>query len=197
MNKEIDQELLIRAKKDDQKAWDWLILEFQKPIYNHIYRLTSNKEISTDLTQDTFIKAYKNRLNIKLDGNFKSWLYKIATHTAYDWFKKVKRGGELFIIDDDDNKFETIEAEMTYYRVEDDYSDLDIKLAMEKLKPAQETILNLFYRQGFSYQEISDILSIPLNTTKTNLLRAKKAFKEALTKKDGSTTEPNKRSSGK
>jgi RNA polymerase sigma-70 factor (ECF subfamily) len=168
---EIDKNIILRAKQGELKAFDFIVAFYQKAIYSHLYRLVNNPDDALDLMQDTFVKAYKNYKNIDPDKNFKSWLYKIATNTAYDWFKKQKRSPQTQEIEDA-TEFETIDANPSYYNIEK-INELDLDIALKSLKPNAENILRLYYQQGFTYAEIADILQIPLNTVKTNIARAK------------------------
>lgn len=169
----LDSKILIAAQKGNLKAFDIIVNFYQTAIYNHLYRLTGSKDDAADLTQDTFIKLYKTRERIRSEDNFRSYLYKIATNTAYDWLKKKKRHPEDLIIDNEDQDFETIEAKQSYYKVED-LELIGLDMAMAKIKPIYKSLLLLYYQQGFTYEEISGITGQPLNTIKVNLHRAKK-----------------------
>lgn len=171
-----EKELLILAKNENLEAFEKIIFLYEKPIYNYIYRLTGRREDAEDLTQKTFIKLYKSLKTINLDKNFKSWLYKIATNTAYDWFRKKKREVEL-LITEPEKYFETLEPEDTYYNIE---TGQELENALNKLKPIYKSVLLLFYKESLQYQEIAEALNIPLNTVKTHLYRAKEALKKEL-----------------
>lgn len=168
-NLEIDKNIILKVKKGELKAFDSIVSFYQKVIYNHIYRLVNNRDDALDLVQDTFIKVYKNRNNIDLEKNFKAWLYKIATNTAYDWLKKKQLKTEELTYK---TEFETIDQVRSYYNIEQ-LEILDLTEALRTLKPDSENILRLYYQQGFSYLEISEILNIPINTVKTKISRAK------------------------
>ena len=167
----IDKNLIVEVGNGNLKAFDFIVGFYQKAIYSHLYRLVNNSDDALDLVQDTFIKVYKNREKIDLDKNFKSWLYKIATNTAYDWLRKQKRLPQKQEIDET-IEFETTGSNLTYYDIEQANS-FDLTKAMQALKPSSENILRLYYQQGFTYVEISEILQMPLGTVKTNLARAK------------------------
>jgi len=172
-DQDIDKAILLDASRGDLKAFDALITFYQKAIFNHLYRLVNNSDDASDLAQDTFVKLFKTRERINVEANFKSYLYKIATNTAYDWLKKKKNHKEDLIIDDDNVNFETIEASRSYYKLEElDRVGLDI--ALEKIKLKSKNLLLLYYQQGFTYEEIDEITKQPLNTIKTGLYRAKK-----------------------
>jgi len=177
-NLDIDKNIILAAKQGELKAYDAIVLFYQKAIYSHLYRLVNNGDDALDLTQDTFIKVYKNRSNIDLNKNFKSWLYKIATNTAYDWLKKKRPKTEELT---DEAEFETIDQVPSYYNIEQ-LKILDLAEGLKSLKPDSENILRLYYQQGFSYQEISEILEIPINTTKTKISRAKAELIRKLNK---------------
>ena len=168
-NQEIDKNIILNVKKGELKAFDYIVSFYQKAIYSHLYRLVNNADDALDLVQDTFIKVYKNRANIDLDKNFKSWLYKIATNTAYDWLKKKRPKIEELTENTD---FETIDSIPSYYNIEQ-LKILDLVEALKTLKPDSENILRLYYQEGFTYLEISEILNIPINTVKTKISRAK------------------------
>ena len=90
-----DKKTLERLKKGQTKAFEEILSFYEKAIFNHLYRLSQNRDDAADLTQETFIKLYKNRKSVDLDKKFSSWLYKIATNCFYDWLRKKKRKPEL------------------------------------------------------------------------------------------------------
>ena len=173
----ISVEQLELAKKGDLKATSLLITTFEKAIFNHLYRLTGDKEDAADLTQDTFVKVYKKRHLIDPKQNIKSWIYKIATNTAYDWFSKNKSKNDISLSEDDN--LETIALNLPYYRIEQ-AEKMDLEAALDKLQPKYQNIIFLHYQQGFTYEEIAEIMHVPLGTVKTLLYRAKKALAEEL-----------------
>lgn len=172
-----EKELLNQARGGSIEAFEKILFLYEKPIYNYIYRLTRQKEDAEDLTQKTFIKLYKILKTINLEKSFKSWLYKIATNTTYDWFRKKKREAE-FLVPESDKYFETIDADEAYYDVVE-VGLLDKALA--EIKPIFRSVILLYYKDGLTYQEIADTLQIPINTVKTHLRRAKEELKNKLT----------------
>jgi len=168
---EIDDNLILSVKKESLKAFDVIVAYYQAAIYNHLYRLLGNSDDALDLTQDSFIKVYKNRAKIDTSKSFKAWLYKIATNTAYDWLKKQKRLPQTQELDVA-AEFETNEVDSSYYSIEQ-INNLDLENALKSLRPEYESVIRLYFQQGFSYVEISEILQTPLNTVKTNISRAK------------------------
>lgn len=172
-----DKETLEKLKTADLKAFEAVFSFYEKAIYGYIFGLVGQKEAAEDITQETFVKVWKSAGKINPEQNFKNWLYKIAGNTARDWLRAKGRRPELFIIDDEESNFETIDEDAAYLTIGD---ASDIKAAMEKIKPVHRACLLLFYYEGLGYEEIADILSLPLNTVKTHIRRAKNELKEKL-----------------
>lgn len=171
-----EKKLLIEAKGGSIEAFEKILFFYEKPIYNYIYRLVKQKQDAEDLTQATFIKLYKSLKSINLDKNFKSWLYKIATNTTYDWFRKKKREAEMLVTEPDEY-FETLEPDEAYYSTEDIQA---LDNALDKLKPIHKSVLLLFYKESLQYQEIAEALNLPINTVKTHIYRAKESLRHNL-----------------
>ena len=175
MSAQSRQECLRAVQKGDLEAFETLVVKYERPIFNYLYRVLGKKEDAEDVLQETFLKVYTHHRNIDPEQNFNAWLYRIATTTAYDFMRRNKQGRELFIIDDPENAFETIDEDDTYNRIETGY---DLEAALQKLKPVYRTALLLYYYEQFSYEDIARVLSVPLNTVKTYLSRAKQELKK-------------------
>lgn len=177
----LDSKFLARLKKGDIKAFEQVVFEYEKAIFGYVYHFINNRSDAEDITQIVFLKLYKNIGSIDLEKNFKSWLYRIATNTVYDWLRKKQRNPELLLIDDDESHFETIDEDSSYLTIE---ANLDLETAFKGLKDVYRNVIMLFYYEGFSYEEIAGILKLPLNTVKTYLRRAKEALKQELNKQN-------------
>ena len=177
--KNIDEQLLLKVKNGDLKAFDAMMLACEREIYGHLLRLSKNPDDAADLTQAVFVKVYKNRHLIETSSNFRAWLYKIASNTALDLFKKASYTKEKLIIDDPEYEVETNLEDDSYYIIEG-INKIDVETALSRLDQSRRQIILLYYFEEFSYQEISEILSIPINTVKTNLRRAKEALRREL-----------------
>lgn len=181
MPTKIDKDTLLQAKNGNLVAFEKILTFFEKPVLNYVYRTVGQKEDAEDLTQETFLKVYKNLKYIDMDSDFKAWIFTIATNTAYDWLRKKKGENELsldtegadFVV----NKQSTVKLANNIENME---TAFDISKLLENLRPVHRTVLNLFYYQGFTYIEISNIISIPLNTVKTHLSRAKNSLRKLL-----------------
>jgi len=176
-NKQLDDKILGQLKSGSSKAFETVLSFYEKAIFNHLYRLSQNREDAADLTQETFLKLYKNRKKIDLGKKFSAWLYRIATNCFYDLLRKRHRKPESLNSLDNYLESETYQQKAAYYHIEDRIADLE--LALNKLRPIQQTIIRMYY-QGFEYLEIAEILSLNINTVKTHLHRAKESLKKEL-----------------
>jgi RNA polymerase sigma-70 factor (ECF subfamily) len=172
-----DKELVEKVQSGDILAFEKLLFRYEKQIFFYILKFINQKENAQDITQETFIKVYRSLKTFDPEYKFKTWLYTIATNTAYDWLRKAKNNQEIFIIDDPDNNFETIDDRSSYKEIE--AKEL-LEKPMQNLKPAYKSALLLYYYDGMKYEEIAQILGVPLNTVKTYLLRAKAQLKKEI-----------------
>lgn len=174
----IPAETIERAKNGDLVAFEQIIFEFEKPLWNYLVRLSGSKDDAEDLIQDTFVKVYKHIKTIDGSRNIKSWIYTIATNTAYDYLRKKKRESLVEL----DEEHETSIDTKSYYSVsvEENIESKDVSAAIDRLDTLYKGPILLYYKDGFSYEEIADMLAIPINTLKTRLSRAKKQLATLL-----------------
>jgi RNA polymerase sigma-70 factor (ECF subfamily) len=170
----IDKDILIRARAGDLEAFESILSFYEKAIYNYCLKILKNPHNAADVAQETFIKVYTHRKNIDPEKNIKTWIFTIATNTAYDFLRAKKRKNEISL----DEGSETISSFKAYYPQEG-LKD-DVNKALEQINPEYKKVLLLFYQQGFQYQEIADILEMPMNTVKTHISRGKEQLKEIL-----------------
>jgi RNA polymerase sigma-70 factor (ECF subfamily) len=160
------------------RAFEVLLSLYEKQIFSYVLRLVRHREDAEDLTQTTFIKCHRSIAQVDPEKNVRAWVYRIATNVVHDWWRSRKHEPAWFDPAEDDGiAVETNEAADTYYSVEKRH-DLDI--ALSALKPMHRTVLLLYYQQGLSYQEIAESLTVPINTVKTHISRAKQALKKEL-----------------
>lgn len=172
----IDKDILIRAKAGDLGAFEYILSFYEKAVYNYCLRILKNTHNATDVAQDTFIKVYTHRKSIDPEKNIKTWIFTIATNTAYDLLRGKKRKPEISLDEND----ETNSNFETYYSKEEEGIVSDVEKALGQVNPEYKKVLLLFYQQGFQYQEIADILEMPINTVKTHISRGREQLKDKL-----------------
>ena len=181
-----DAKLAEKALAGDEVAFTELVKIYLKPVFNFLNRLVKNIQVAEDLTQETFIKTWKNLKSYDQKRSFKTWIFTIAKNTAYDYFKNKKTIPFAY--------FEDIEGNSFLENAEDDIADpgenMDFEISLKQLETAMEKIpghyreiLFLCYKEDFTLQEIAEILSEPYNTVKSRHSRAISNLKKCIASK--------------
>ncbi len=184
MTHDISQ-LIERALQGDQKAYTDIVARFREQIYHFIFRMVKDKAQAEDLTQETFIKAFRALASFNSNYAFSTWLYKIAANNCIDYFRKKKlattsidtpikaKDGELqrdFPDREQGPESELISKEQTN----------QIQSAIDSLPPKYKQAIMLRHSQDKSYEEISKELDIPLGTVKVRIFRAREMLKARM-----------------
>ena len=169
----------LKKMLDKPAQFEDIVTEYQRDLINFHYRFVNNRMEAEDLAQDTFIKAYKKFHTLQNPGKLKSWLFQIARNTVIDFFRKNKNR-EIAI----DNQIIENFAQTTTAEFQDKMANLEVSKELERcigqLIKEDRAIIKLLYYDGFSYKEISELLSINQNTLKSRLHRARKILLEAI-----------------
>ena len=147
------------------RAFDQLVKKYQSLVRRFFLNLTcGDNELSDDLAQDTFIKAYTNLASFKNLSNFSTWLYRIAYNVFYDYLRSRKDTADL----------DTREVDTHWNTSQDDVGQqIDIYQALATLKEMERTCITLFYMEDQSIEKIAGITGCPAGTVKSHLSRAK------------------------
>lgn len=174
MNK-TDQQLVDDFLRGNDESFEILVQQYLKPIYNFLYQFTQDRDSLDDLTQETFIKAWKGIEKFDKTKSFRIWLYVIAKNTAYDFLKKKKTIPFSSFEDEvGNNRLENISEEKPLPDEILARKDLekDLEKVLQKISDNYRIILIMRYKDDFSLQEISEILKLPYNTVKSQHARA-------------------------
>lgn len=187
-----DRELIERYKGGEPDIFPLLMKMYLKPIYHFAFHFTHEEASAEDITQETFIKIWKNLDRFDLEKNFKTWVFAIAKNTAYDYLKKKKAlPFSSFENDEGENPIEAIDDENLLPDALLEKKEIAIMLtrALAHVSLNNRAILTLKYLEEFSLEEIAEILNEPYNTIKSRHGRALKSLKEAILKNDASEKE--------
>lgn len=165
-----DAQLVKETILGKQGSFDELVHRYTHPIYNFSYRLTGNTQTAEDITQETFIKVWKNINRYNSNHSFKSWIFTIARNTITDHLRKKKTipfsnlsSHEEFAFEDSLPDEEILPPDI-FAKIED--RKLLEKL-LEKVPEEYKTVLILHYQEGLTFEEIGTILKKPSNTVKS------------------------------
>ncbi len=178
--------LVEQSRDGNVDAFEDLIKDYKKTAYNIALRVLRNVEDAEDASQEALIKVYKNIQNFNMQSSFKSWMYRIVVNTCIDF--KRKKNLNAFSIDENiklggDKEFQREIADNSNNPdslIEKNFNNKLINDAVNKLEDDFKIIITLRDIQGFSYNEISEILSCNLGTVKSRLSRARRNLKDLL-----------------
>jgi RNA polymerase sigma-70 factor (ECF subfamily) len=179
-----EAQIIKQAQKGSVAAFNQLIMAHQGTAYNVAYRITGNQEAAADACQDAFLKAY-NAINQHRGGSFKSWLMRIVTNACYDHlrYKSRRPADSLEEITEnpgpDSVKLVSDQERPEEHILRDELNDL-LQFGINQLPEEQRVVLVLNDVQGFSYQEIAEIIDQPLGTVKSRLSRARRRLRDYL-----------------
>jgi RNA polymerase sigma-70 factor (ECF subfamily) len=184
-----DQEVVRQAAAGREAAYREIIRRYQRPVYSLIYRMVRNRELAEDLAQDTFIKMLNAINSYRPEYKFSSWIFKIANNAAIDQLRR--RELDTLSLDGSPHALDAESIEATTLQIgSDQESQLDevaskelgrqIEYAIGQLRPEYRNCILLRHVEGRPYEEIAEILDLPLGTVKTYIHRARNELRMLL-----------------
>lgn len=193
---EIDEKKIIkRAAAGDADAFEQLVLTYQSPIYNLCLRMTGDPEDAADLSQESFLKAWRSLGSFQFESSFSTWLYRLASNTCLDYLRSIKRHPKVSLtVEDSDGETQMMDFPDTAPTPEDaaiskEENEL-LSRAMQELDEQQRQILTLRVVNDLSYAEIAEILSIKEGTVKSRLARTRDALRKKLLQSGNNPASP-------
>ncbi len=169
-----DEKVLIeKAIKGEETACQKILNLYKGRIFSYVLRLVKNYDDAEEITFETFIRCFKSLKSFDTSKSLCSWLFTIAHNLVVDFFRKQKIEYEYL-----DESYSASVDFREKFEAEKRLKELEI--ALGQLVPIDREIVILFHREELSYQEISNILNLPVSTIKTRLHRARKKLKKLL-----------------
>jgi RNA polymerase sigma-70 factor (ECF subfamily) len=168
-----DEELVDRSKTGDTESFNQLVRRWERPIFALAYRTLGREEDARDVTQETFLRAFRALPGFKGDAKFSSWLYRIALNLCRDWMRKDRRTPVVAIPEGVEMEQLVSEHQQPVASAEDLAARAELSRgvakAMEYLPEEQRTAILLKEYHGLTFQEIADMTNCPLSTAKTRV----------------------------
>ena len=183
--KQTDLELVRRVQAGDKSAFDVLVIKYQQKVINLVTRYVHDPHIAMDVSQESFIKAYRGLKNFRGDSAFYTWLYRISINTAKNYLVSKGRrmpdddidaqeaeqydgGGKLREISTPESQALTDEIQAT------------VQNAIEALPDDLRIAITLRELEGLSYEEISETMDCPIGTVRSRIFRARESIESEL-----------------
>lgn len=185
-DKILEKALIQRCKDGDISAFNDLVQQYEKRVFNFAYRMSGNYDDACDVAQEAFVRVFNAINTFRGEANFTTWLYRIVTNVYLDERKKQKSHMHTSLED-----YIELEENSVTRQIEDgrptpdnmveqgERNDL-LRMAIQDLPEYQRIMVVLYHTQSKSYEEIAEIMKLPIGTVKSRLNRARLALKEKL-----------------
>ena len=179
MTREQEAAIVRKVLGGDANAFETLVLEYEKNVYNIALRMTGNSEDAADMTQEAFIKAYNSLQSFRGDSKFSVWLYRIVSNVCLDFLRSKNRRPTVSLsVEDDDGEDAQLdvadESQSPELLLDRKLTRDSVRRGLDSLPPDYRQILLLREIQGLSYDEIAQALSLEVGTVKSRIFRARK-----------------------
>ena len=180
-----DAPLVERVKQGDVKAFEMLVVKYQRRIERLIGRMVRDVDLVPDIAQETFIRAYRALPKFRGDSAFYTWLYRIAVNTAKKALGELKR--DLLVTEssralrDDDDETSRVENDPTTGETPESLLQskeiaMTVNSAIEALSEDLRQAITLREIEGLSYEEIAELMNCPIGTVRSRIFRAREAI---------------------
>ena len=174
-----DQDYITKILDGDTQKYSVLVNHYKNLVYTLALRMVKNKEEAEEVSQDTFIKAYKSLHKFKGESKFSTWIYSIAYNTCLDRLKKTKRQQKTVAINEF-TEYQIKDLDNALDSMEQEEKKLAIKNCMHLLPSEDSFLLTLYYFEDLSLDEIAKIVNLKPNNIKVKLFRSRKKLASIL-----------------
>ncbi len=180
---------LEKAKHNDMSAWEELVKENERIVYHIAYRMMQNEEEAKDISQEIFLKVYRNLKNFDGKSAFSTWIYRIAVNTCIDALRKNKGKQTISMEETIETGQTTLQHQMAdqtdmpeqVYLIKE--KQLEIAKIIQCLSPEHRAMILMRDMEDMTYGEIAESLSLSLGTVKSRIARAREQFKKEFLKR--------------
>ena len=181
---ENDINIINLVKKGDSRAFDILVVKYQDRLVYSVYKFCKDLELSQDITQEAFVKAFRNIDKFRGESSFYTWIYRIAINTAKNYFSNKSRGAETY----NEDVLDTALSDMSL-----NSDNPETLLAAEEMKDAVNqafqnlpdeirSTLSLREYDGLSYEEIAKVQNCPIGTVRSRIFKGRELINETFSK---------------
>ena len=181
---ENDINIINLVKKGDSRAFDILVVKYQDRLIYSVFKFCKDLELSQDITQEAFVKAFRNIDKFRGESSFYTWIYRIAINTAKNYFSNKSRGAETY----NEDILDTALSDMSL-----NSDNPETLLAAEEMKDAVNqafqnlpdeirSTLSLREYDGLSYEEIAKVQNCPIGTVRSRIFKGRELINETFSK---------------
>jgi RNA polymerase sigma-70 factor (ECF subfamily) len=170
-----DLGVLRKAQRGDERAFSIIVRTYEQPVFNYVLRLTGDRSLAEDLTQEVFLRVFQGLPGFSLRSRFTTWLFQVAKNRVLDELRALERRPKAVVALEDIPPLEVVDAPVERAEAID-----AVWRAVELLNPDLKMALLLRDIVGLSYTEIAETLEITLATVKWRIYKAREEVQVAL-----------------
>ena len=170
-----DPGVLRKAQRGDERAFSIIVRTYEQPVFNYVLRLTGDRSLAEDLTQEVFLRVFQGLPSFSLRSRFTTWLFQVAKNRVLDELRALERRPRAVVALEDIPPLEVVDAPVERAEAID-----AVWRAVESLNPDLKMALLLRDIVGLSYSEIAETLEITLATVKWRIYKAREEVQLAL-----------------
>jgi RNA polymerase sigma-70 factor (ECF subfamily) len=180
-----EEQWVRRALAGSEEAFAAIVKRYQRPIFSIVVRMVRDQGLAEDLTQETFVKAFRALETFDPKRSLSSWLFTIAHNTTIDWLRRkslVTVPMETEAVDERDpiDTLPALDAPTPEAEAVGRDTGRVFEEELRRLRPEYAEILVLRFQEGLSYEEISEVTGLPMGTVKTHLFRARRELSQRM-----------------
>lgn len=179
-----DRNNVRRCLQGDRQAFEIIVRKYQTPLFNYFFRMIQERELSLEMTQEVFLRAYTNLQTYKEDFQFSTWLFRIASNLLIDYWRKKKLPLVFLDAQDEDETHPCVQVPDFEPSVAEQYERKAVMEAVSRaISRLPENFRELFvlrHINDFSYEEIARIKNLPVGTVKNRVFQAKEMLRQLL-----------------
>lgn len=187
-SRDTDSALVQRTVAGDPRAYELLVVKYQRRIERLIGRMVRDTDLVQDIAQETFIRAYRALGQFRGDAQFYTWLYRIAVNTAKKALVDLRRDPvvtETALRNDDEDETSAVENELTTEETPETVLAAKeiaaaVNQAMQALPEELRQAITLREIEGLSYEEIAEAMNCPIGTVRSRIFRAREAISQRV-----------------
>tara|TARA_B100001029_G_scaffold50442_1_gene40280 strand:+ start:386 stop:961 length:576 start_codon:yes stop_codon:yes gene_type:complete len=182
MNTDIN--IINLVKEGDKRAFDILVVKYQDRLVYSVFKYCKDLDLSQDIAQEAFVKAYRSIDKFRGDSSFYTWIYRIAINTAKNYFSNKSRGAEVYNEDILDNALSdlSMDSENPETLLEADELKDAVMEAFQNLPDDIRSTLSLREYDGLSYEEIAKVQNCPIGTVRSRIFKGREIINETFSR---------------
>ncbi len=187
-----DEELVARTRKGDRSAFAHLVDRHRVSVFNLTFRIVGNREDAEEAAQDVFVRVYKSLDRFRGDARFATWLYRIAVNVSLSAARRSRRSVSTTSLSESEDAEDGLPMQIPdtsanpAERFEQAEFSAQVRNLVSALPPIYSAVISMYHMQSLSYDEIADVLELPIGTVKARLFRARAALRNLV----GQSMEP-------